>query len=170
VSPEGARAGPVGHFSLSRAFLREYLDGVAVAPFPRVTADLPTTMFWAATLGADAEASPLVRRVPPSLVVVNVFVVVLAAVFFCGLRGMLHRTVDRYRRPFSPVVETWLGLLVAVGWGVLANDFRAVVPGVTFVPDAPGGRGRGRILAGGLSTLERLVCHGVPDGSVDHLG
>jgi hypothetical protein len=166
VSPEGARAGPVGHFSLSRAFLREYLDGVAVAPFPRVTADLPTTMFSAATLGADAEASPLVRRVPPSLVVVNVFVVVLAAVFFCGLRGMLRRTVDRYRRS-SRRGSDCLWPSAGVCWRTTSGR-SSPVSRSSRMP--PGGRGRGRILAGGLSTLERLVCHGVPDGSVDHLG
>ncbi|MFC6941861.1 DUF5658 family protein [Salinirubellus sp. GCM10025818] len=121
----------------SRAFLREYWDWVAVALFLLVTVDMLTTMFAAATLGAEAEANPLMRwalrRGTPTLVVVNVIVVVLATVFFYGLREMLGRTPDRYRRSFSLLVEAWLGLLVVVGLGVFANNLSVVVLGASFV-------------------------------------
>lgn len=121
----------------ARAFLEEYWDWVAVALFLLVTVDMLTTMFAAAALGPGAEANPLVRwalgRGTPALVAVNVLAVVLAVGFFYALREMLGRTPSPYRRPFSLLVEAWLGLLVFVGLGVLANNLSVVFLGASLV-------------------------------------
>ena len=121
----------------SAAFLEEYWDWVAVALFLLVTVDMLTTMFAAAALGPAAEANPLMRwalgRGPATLVAMNVAAVVLAVGFFYALREMLGRTPGRYRRPFSLLVEVWLGSLVFAGLGVLANNLSAVLLGASLV-------------------------------------
>ena len=121
----------------SPAFLEEYWDRVAVALFLLVTVDMLTTMFVAAVLGPAAEANPLMHwalgRGSATLVAMNVAAVVLAVGFFYALREMLGRTPDRYRRPFSLLVEVWLGLLVFVGLGVLANNLSAVFLGASLL-------------------------------------
>ena len=120
-----------------RAFLEEYWDWVAVVLFLLVTVDMLTTMFAAATLGPGAEANPLMRwalaQGTPTLVAMNVVVVLLAVGFFYGLREMLRRTPARHRRGFSLLVEAWLGLLVFVGLGVLANNLSAVLLGASLL-------------------------------------
>jgi putative Mn2+ efflux pump MntP len=121
----------------SPAFLEEYWDWVAVALFLLVTVDMLTTMFAAAALGPAAEANPLMRwalgRGPATLVAMNVAAVVLAVGLFYALREMLGRTPGRYRRPFSLLVEVWLGSLVFAGLGVLANNLSAVLLGASLV-------------------------------------
>ena len=120
-----------------RAFLEEYWDWVAVALFLLITVDMLTTMFAAAVLGPGAEANPLVRwaleQGTSTLVLVNVLAVVLAVGFFYALRELLGQSPARYRRPFSVLVEAWLGLLVFLGLTVLANNLSAVSLGVSLV-------------------------------------
>jgi hypothetical protein len=114
-----------------------YWDWVAVAMFLLVTVDLLTTLLAAAAYGVGAESNPLVEWLlgrPLWLVVtVNLVVVVLATAFFHALHEMVEATPAPYDRYFARGVEGWLGLLVAAGLFVFANNVSAIVHGASLL-------------------------------------
>ena len=116
----------------------EYWEWVTVALFLLVTLDLLTTLYAAAEVGRGAESNPLMRwLIGRSLAtVVGVHLAVVAAV--CGLfRGLMEAyrvTPAPYRRHFGRLLELWLGLLVAVGLVVFANNTAVVVLGEGILP------------------------------------
>lgn len=113
--------------------IREYWEWITVALFLLITVDMLTTIFAAAELGTAAEANPLMRWALVQgidvLVAVNVGAVVLAVTFFYGMLEMLRESPPHLRRPFSLLIEVYIGLLLAAGLGVLANNLVAVVLG-----------------------------------------
>ncbi|MFB6171808.1 MAG: DUF5658 family protein [Haloarculaceae archaeon] len=116
-----------------RLLVDEYWSWVAAALFLLVTVDMLTTVFAAAAVGPGAEINPLMRwalrQGPLALLAVNLAAVVVATLMFSGLLEMVHRTprpVDRY---LAFLVEVWLGLLLAAGLAVLANNLSVVVLG-----------------------------------------
>lgn len=115
----------------------EYWDWLSVALFLLVTVDLLTTFGAAARFGVGAEANPLVAALLAGplwvLVAVNLVAVVVAATGFAGLLDLLRRTPPRLRSGFALTVELWLGLLVAGGLLVFANNLTVVVHGVSLL-------------------------------------
>lgn len=111
----------------------EYWGWVAVALFLLTTVDLLTTLFAAATVGVVYEGNPLVRwllrRSLPGLVAANLAAVVAGAVGFRGVVATLERTPPWLRPYYALVVEAWLGLLVAVGLSVFANNLSVILLG-----------------------------------------
>lgn len=111
--------------------IREYWSWIAVSLFLLVTVDLLTSLYAAAVVGVGAESNPvmqwLLRQSVPVLVGVNVAAVVLVTVSFAGLMQMLRRTPAPYARYFALGIELWLGLLLAVGLFVFANNLSVIV-------------------------------------------
>lgn len=113
--------------------IREYWSWIAVALFLLVTVDLLTSLYAAAAVGVGAESNPLMRwllgQSVPVVVGVNVLAVVLVAVAFAGVMRMLRLTPAPYDRYFAFGIELWLGLLLAAGLFVFANNLSVVVLG-----------------------------------------
>ena len=111
----------------------EYWEWVAVALFLLTTVDVLTTLGAAATVGVDGEANPfvrwLLRRSLPALIAVNLLAVVAGTVGFRGVVATLRRTPPWLRPYYAVVVEAWLGLLVAAGLAVFANNLAVIVFG-----------------------------------------
>lgn len=117
--------------------ITEYWNWIAVALFLLTSVDLLTTLFASAVVGAEAEANPLVRwllsRSIPGLIAVNLLAVVLAAFGFRGVVATFERTPPRLRPYYAVVIEVWIGLLLAVGLGVFANNLSVIVLGRSLV-------------------------------------
>jgi len=115
------------------AHIEEYWEWFAVALFVLVTLDLVTTAGAVAKYGLDAEANPLfvwlIRQGPVALFGAHLVVVVLAAAAFAGVIHSLRQTAPPYDRYFAYFVEVWLGLLLAVGLFIIANNLSVVVLG-----------------------------------------
>lgn len=113
--------------------IEEYWGWIAVALFLLLSLDLLTTYYAAATVGVGAEANPLMTwllsRSLATVVAVHLVVMVLAVGCFAGLMGLYRRTDSRFRGAFGVVIECWLGLLIAAGLAVFANNLSVVVLG-----------------------------------------
>ena len=111
----------------------EYWEWVAVALFLLLSVDLLTSMYAAAVVGIDAEANPLMEYLLQQpleiLLGVHLGVTVLAVGFFYGLMRTYVATPVEYRRPYGYLIELWLGLLLAVGLSVFANNLSVIVLG-----------------------------------------
>ncbi|MFC7096357.1 hypothetical protein [Halobaculum marinum] len=117
--------------------VEEYWAWAAGALFLLVTVDLLTTMYAAAAVGRAAEANPLVRwalgHPLPVLVALNLAAVVLAAVVFHGVFETYRVTSPRVRPYYGLVIETWLGLLLAAGLAIYANNLTVIVLGASLL-------------------------------------
>jgi hypothetical protein len=111
----------------------EYWEWVAVALFLLLSVDLLTSLFAAAAVGVGAEANPLMAYLLAQplevLLGVHLGVTVLAVGFFDGLMRTYVATPARFRRPYGYLIELWLGLLLAVGLSVFANNLSVIVLG-----------------------------------------
>lgn len=114
-----------------------YWSWVAVALFLLITVDLLTSMYAAAVVDVDNEFNPvmqwLLAQHPAVIAFVNVAVVALAGLFFYGLRELLRYAPAPQRRVLAVVVELWLGLLVAAGLFVFANNLAVIVLGESLL-------------------------------------
>ena len=113
--------------------LEEYWDWFAVALFVLITVDMITTMYAAWYVGPAAEANPLMRWALGqgllTLTVVNLAATVLAVGGFYLLMRLLESTSEPYDRYVSLGVEAWLGLLIAGGLFVFANNLFVIFHG-----------------------------------------
>lgn len=115
----------------------EYWQWVAGALFLLLSLDLLTSFYAAAAVGLGAEANPvmasLLVRPLPVIVGVHLGVAVLAVGLFYGLMRTYVATPARFRRPYGYLIEVWLGLLLAVGLWVFANNLSVVVLGESLL-------------------------------------
>lgn len=113
--------------------IAEYWDWVAVALFLLTTVDMVTTIYATAVVGPGGESNPLVRwvlrRGSVAFAAANLLAIVLAVVFFYGLVEMIRTSRPPFDRYLALAVELWLGLLVAVGLFVFANNLLVIVYG-----------------------------------------
>lgn len=111
----------------------EYWEWVAVALFLLLSVDLLTSLYAAAAVGVEAEANPLmaylISQSLPVLLGVHLGVTVVAVGFFYGLMRTYKTTPAQYRRSYGYLIEFWLGLLLAVGLGVFANNISVIILG-----------------------------------------
>mgnify|MGYP000283047916 CR=1 FL=1 len=118
---------------ITESRIEEYWDWIAVALFLLLAVDLLTTLAAARVVGRGAESNPLMRWLlgRSTLVVVgaHLVVVVLVTGFFRLLVGRLRRTPPPADHYFALLIEAWLGVLVAVGLAVFANNFAVIVLG-----------------------------------------
>ncbi|MFC6786023.1 hypothetical protein ACFQFH_08995 [Halobaculum halobium] len=117
--------------------VEEYWEWAAVALFLLVSVDLLTTMYAAAVVGPGAEANPLMRwalgQPLPVLVGVNLVAVALATVVFRGLMETYRMTPAGVRPYYGLLIEAWLGLLVAAGLALFANNLSVIVLGESLL-------------------------------------
>jgi uncharacterized membrane protein len=117
--------------------IREYWDWIAVALFLLIPVDMLTTLYAARAVGSGAESNPLMRwalgQGLPTLVGVNVLAMVVAVVLFYGLLHLLN-TVSEPRRRYAVVaMELWLGLVLASGLTIFANNLTVIVLGESLL-------------------------------------
>lgn len=109
----------------------EYWSWIAVALFLLLTVDLLTTMMAAGVSGVHAEVNPIVRwallRGTPYLVAVNLVALFLLVVLFYGLLRLIRETPEPYDDVVAVSFEVWVGLLVASGLLVFANNLLVIV-------------------------------------------
>jgi len=118
---------------IAESRIEEYWDWVAVALFLLLAVDLLTTLAAARLVGTGAESNPLMRWLLGRGVLVVIGAHLAVVVLVTGCFGLL---VERLRRTPSPAnkyfafaIEAWLGVLVAVGLGVFANNLSVIVLG-----------------------------------------
>lgn len=113
--------------------IQEYWDWIAVALFLLITVDMLTTLYASVNYGLVIEVNPVVRwalaRGPVVLAMVNVIAVVLVVILFSVLMERIRRTPAPYDKHFAIGVEIWLGLLIAVGLLVFANNLAVIILG-----------------------------------------
>ncbi|GAB6861800.1 hypothetical protein ACFR97_11295 [Haloplanus litoreus] len=118
---------------ITESRIEEYWDWIAVALFLLLSVDLLTSLAAARLVGTGAEGNPLMRWLlgRTTLVVVgaHLAVVVLVTGFFRLLLDRLRRTPSPADYYFALLIEGWLGVLVAVGLGVFANNLSVIVLG-----------------------------------------
>jgi hypothetical protein len=111
----------------------EYWDWVAVALFLLITVDLLTSLYAAEVVGLEHETHPvMVWLLDQSLVMivaVHIGVVILAVAGVAMLFGLIERSEHRSRRTLELLTEVYLGLLVAIGLFVFANNLSVIVLG-----------------------------------------
>ncbi len=92
-----------------------------------------TTMYAAWYVGPAAEANPLMRwalgQGIPTLTAVNLVATVLAVGGFYALMRLLESATPPYDRYVGLGVEAWLGLLIASGLFVFANNLYVIFHG-----------------------------------------
>lgn len=119
------------------AWVDEYWGWTAVALFLLLSLDLLMTLYAAADVGIARESNPVMQwLLTQSLVVLiglHLAVVVVAATLFYGLAELVRETPTRHRRPLRLGIEVFLGLLVAAGLFVFANNLTVIVYGSSLV-------------------------------------
>jgi hypothetical protein len=113
--------------------LEEYWSWIAVALFLLLTVDLFTSLVAAAVVGLEYESNPimvwLLGQSVWLIVAIHLGAVVLASVLFYGIIQLMRDTEPRIRRVMMRWFEVCLGLLVAAGLFVFANNLSVIVLG-----------------------------------------
>ena len=113
--------------------IEEYWDWFAVALFVLITVDMITTVYAAWYVGSAAEANPLMRwalgQGMVTVTLVNLAATVVAVGGFALLMKLLKATDPPYDRYVAVSIQAWLGLLIAGGLAVFANNLTVIVYG-----------------------------------------
>lgn len=119
------------------AWVDEYWGWAAVSLFLLLSVDLLMTLYAAADVGIAHESNPVMQwLLTQSLVVLvglHLTVVVVAATLFYGLAELVREAPVRRRRSLRLGIEVFLGLLVATGLFVFANNLTVIVHGSSLV-------------------------------------
>lgn len=111
----------------------EYWDWVAVALFLWLAVDLLTSLSAAATVGLEAEFNPLMAwllgRHLAVIVAVHLGLTVAIAGLFAVVFDRLRAVPGRYQPVVRVALEAFLGVLVAAGLFVFANNMTVIVFG-----------------------------------------
>lgn len=117
--------------------IAEYWSWVAVALFLLLAVDLLTTLGAYRLYGPAAEANPVMQwalgRSLGVLVVVHLAALVVAVTIFYGLIRLVRETEPPSRRAVALLLEGYLGVLVAVGLFVMANNLAVIVLGESLL-------------------------------------
>lgn len=112
---------------------REYWSWFAVALFLLLTVDMLTSVGAAVKHGLGAEINPVMRwflgQDLVALTLIHLIVAILAVYAFWGVLYFLRRTPTPIDRYFNFVIEAWLGLLIAAGLFVFANNMSVIALG-----------------------------------------
>lgn len=113
--------------------IEEYWDWFAVALFLLIPVDLLTTLGAVTQYGVGAESNPLMRWLLTEgvgmLLLVNLAAIVTVAYGFSALVRRTALSPAPYDRYLERAIEAWLGLLVAVGLFLFANNLSVIVWG-----------------------------------------
>lgn len=117
--------------------LEEYWDWFAVALFILITVDMITTIYAAWYVGPTAEANPLMRWALGQgmlmVTVVNIAATVIAVGGFYVLMQLVETTTAPYNRYLAFSVEVWLGVIIAAGLFVFANNLFVIFHGQSLI-------------------------------------
>lgn len=109
----------------------EYWFWAAVALFLLLTVDLLTTIYAAGVVGPDAEVNPVIHWALKSgvsaLVGIHLVALLLLAVLFYGLIRLTWEAPEPYDAIVALSFEVWIGLLIAGGLMVFANNLLVIV-------------------------------------------
>lgn len=101
-----------------------------------LSVDLLTTMAAAAKYGLAGEANPIMRwllaRGPLAATAAHLAVAVLAVWGFSRLLGVARRTPAPYDGYLERGIAAWIGLLLAAGLVVLANNLAVLAVGTSL--------------------------------------
>lgn len=124
-------------FTRPETRIQEYWDWVAVALFLLITVDLLTSVFAAEVVGLEHEQNPLMvwplSEPVPVMVGVHIGVGVLASLGFWLLFRLVEHSEGKPGRVLQFLVEVYLGLLVASGLLVFANNLSVIVRGASLI-------------------------------------
>lgn len=119
--------------NLLETTVEEYWDWFAVAMYILIPVDMITTIYAAWSVGLDAEANPLIRWAlnegTSTLVAMNLVATVIAGVTFYVLMQVFDGTETRSNRLWAFGIQLWLGLLIAIGLYVFANNLVVIFHG-----------------------------------------
>ncbi|MFB6234022.1 MAG: DUF5658 family protein [Halopenitus sp.] len=119
------------------AWVDEYWAWAAIALFLLLSLDLLMTLYAAADVGISHESNPLMQWLltQPLVVLIGLHlgVVVVAAILFYGLAELVREAPGRHRRSLRLSIEVFLGLLVATGLFLFANNLTVIVYGSSLV-------------------------------------
>lgn len=111
--------------------IAEYWDWLSVVLFLLLTVDMLTTFAAATVVGVEAESNPFMEWALGegvwTVLVINLLALLVTAALFALLTGRIEVTpapVDRY---VGYLVEVWLGVLLALGLAVFANNLSVIV-------------------------------------------
>lgn len=125
---------PLGH---PETRIQEYWDWAAVALFLLLSIDLLTSIFAASVVGLEHEGNPfmawLLFQPLPLLIGVHLVVMGLAVLGFWLLFREIERSEGIAGRILRFLTELYLGLLIAVGLFVYANNLAVLVLGRSLV-------------------------------------
>ncbi|WP_246981805.1 hypothetical protein [Halorientalis marina] len=111
--------------------IEEYWGWITVALFLLVTLYLLTSLYAAQVVGLEYESNPLMAwllgQSLVAVITVHVAAVVLAAVFFYAIVELIRRTTPTLQWVMMRSLEIYLGLLIAVGLFVVANNLSVIV-------------------------------------------
>lgn len=109
----------------------------AIVLFVLLTLDMLTTMGIIVEFGVGVETNPLMRYLYGEgavvVVVANLVALLIAAVSFRSVVDLARRLSPPWDRYFKLTVEIWLGLMLALGLFVFANNMAVIVLGESLV-------------------------------------
>jgi hypothetical protein len=111
--------------------IEEYWSWVAVTLFLLITVDGLTTIFAARVAGTGAESNPLIRwalvQGLPIFLVINLAATVLLVGLFYLLLELVKWSSGPPEMVLSVMLEVFLGVLIAAGLFVFANNLSVIV-------------------------------------------
>lgn len=117
--------------------VEEYWDWFTVALFVLVPVDMITTMCAAMVVGPAAEANPLMRWAlregPVTVSMLYLVATVVAVGGFYALMRLLEATPPPNDRIVALSIQVWLGLLIAAGLFVFANNLSVIFHGESLI-------------------------------------
>lgn len=127
----GQETDPEGKGTETEFFDDEYWDWVGVVLFLLVTVDMLTSIYAASAAGVSAESNPLMRYLlsqsVPVIAGAHVAAGIGSVAFFYALRENVKMASSRYRGYLGASLKLYLGLLVAAGLFVFANNLSVIV-------------------------------------------
>lgn len=113
--------------------LEECWSWVGVALFLLITLDLLTSLYAAEIVGLEHESNVLMRWILGQLtgvvVLIHLTATVLIVGFFHGIFEIARQVSPRYRSVAVRGLELYIGLLVAAGLFVFANNISVIILG-----------------------------------------
>lgn len=115
----------------------EYWDWLAVALFLLLAVDTLTTYAAARVVGVESEANPIMQWALGEglwvVLAINLAALVLCVLLFALLTGRIEVAPAPFDRYIALLVEVWLGLLLAVGLALFANNLSVIVFGQSLL-------------------------------------
>lgn len=121
----------------STPWFREFWGWTGAALFLLITIDLLTSMYAVAAVGIEHESNPamawLLSRSVPVVIAAHLLAAGVLVVLFYGLAELVRETPAPYRSGLKRAIEGFLGILLAVGLFVFANNLAVIVHGRSLI-------------------------------------